>query len=114
MTERTGSALTRNPKNLREFKRPIASLIIISSDDRILMGRKDPLKGGVYPNAWHIPGGGVDDGESLEAAARREAREEVGVDLTDEVLVSLPFVWHGESPKTLAVIFDLSLGGYWI
>lgn len=90
-----------NPDNLREIDRDIASIVIISADKKLLMGRKDPAEGGVYPNVWHIPGGGVDDGESLIAAAKREALEEVGIDLTDKTLTPLPR-GRGESPKTLS------------
>jgi 8-oxo-dGTP pyrophosphatase MutT (NUDIX family) len=91
-----------NPDNLRIIERVIASVVIISEDGKILMGRKDPTKGGVYPNAWHIPGGGIDGGESLEQAAKREALEEAGIDLTNEPVKLLPFVGRGESPKTLS------------
>ena len=34
-----------------------------------------------YVPGWHMPGGGVKRGETLEAAARREAFEETGAQL---------------------------------
>jgi 8-oxo-dGTP pyrophosphatase MutT (NUDIX family) len=92
----------RNPEHLREIDRPIASVIIVSSDNKVLMGLKDPSKGGVYPDAWHIPGGGVDEGESLEEAARREGLEETGIaDLAKAELAPLASIGHGETTKTL-------------
>ena len=91
----------RNPEDLRKVKRIIASLVILSREDKILMGRKDLLKGGVYPAVWHIPGGGVNRDESLEDAARREGLEEVGIDFISEKLTPLPFIGRGESVKTL-------------
>jgi ADP-ribose pyrophosphatase YjhB (NUDIX family) len=64
--------------------RPVCPLIavdvIIEIDGRIvLIERKN------YPPGWAIPGGFVDVGESVEAAAIREMREETGLDveLTD-------------------------------
>ena len=38
---------------------------------------------GPYAGAWLLPGGGVDDGESVEAALRREMREETACTLDD-------------------------------
>ena len=44
---------------------------------------------------WELPGGGADPGESAEAAARREALEEVGVALTIERLTGVYWEPHG-------------------
>lgn len=52
--------------------------IIIEVDDGIiLIERSNP------PYGWALPGGFVDCGESLEQAARREAKEETAMDLED-------------------------------
>lgn len=50
--------------------------IIIEYDDGIvLIERKNP------PPGWALPGGFVEYGETVEAAALREAKEETGLDL---------------------------------
>jgi ADP-ribose pyrophosphatase YjhB (NUDIX family) len=50
-------------------------IIIEISRGIILIKRKNP------PHGWAIPGGFVDCGESLEDCARREAKEETGLDI---------------------------------
>jgi len=70
--------------------RPVTPLltvdIIIEMHDRpgrpiVLIERKYP------PPGWALPGGFVDVGERLEAAARREAREETSLEVELQVLL---------------------------
>ena len=63
------SATYRNPV-------PTVDIIIeLDSGGIVLIKRKNP------PPGWALPGGFVDYGESLEEAARREAREETSLEI---------------------------------
>jgi len=54
---------------------PTVDIIIEVEGGIVLIERKNP------PHGWAIPGGFVDYGETVEAAAVREAREETGLDV---------------------------------
>lgn len=47
-------------------------------DGRVLLGHRRPDKH-AFPDAWDLPGGVVEPGESLRDALVRELREELGV-----------------------------------
>ena len=87
---------------MRQIKREIVSAIIFSKDSKILMGRKDPYGGGVYPDAWHIPGGGVEEGETFEEALLREVKDETGIDISNQRVQEVPEKGDGVAEKTLS------------
>ncbi len=53
----------------------IAAIVAIIYDGKILLTKRDDFE------VWCLPGGGVEDGESLAEAAIREAKEETGLDV---------------------------------
>jgi 8-oxo-dGTP pyrophosphatase MutT (NUDIX family) len=63
------------------INRIIVSAVILSADQQLLFGKKDPAHGGVFLDKWHIPGGGVEEGETHVQALQRELYEEVGLEV---------------------------------
>jgi putative (di)nucleoside polyphosphate hydrolase len=55
--------------------RPNVGVVLFHPDGRVWFGRRAGAPG---PHNWQFPQGGVDAGEDLEAAARRELAEETG------------------------------------
>jgi 8-oxo-dGTP diphosphatase len=76
------------PVNLR----PSARAIILDDDERVLLCRFEFPRDGLQVVVWATPGGGVEPGETLLAALRRELAEEVGLAIHDDP----PHVWHQE------------------
>lgn len=87
---------------MRTIHRDIVSALIFSKDGKLFQGMKDPNKGGVYAECWHIPGGGIDEGENKKDALIREIKEETGIDISGYNISLADDLGSGESEKTLA------------
>ena len=57
--------------------------VLLIKDDQILLIKH------TYKKGWHLPGGGLKRAETVEEAARREAREETGATLRSIRLVGI-------------------------
>jgi len=85
---------------------PTVDLIIAQGEGVVLIRRRNP------PLGWALPGGFVDEGETVEAAAEREALEETGLSVT---LRELFYVYS--DPKrdsrqhNLSVVFTATASG---
>lgn len=60
--------------------RKILTLCFVVKEDRILLGMK---KRGFGAGRWNGFGGKVEVGESIEAAAKRETKEESGIEISE-------------------------------
>jgi putative (di)nucleoside polyphosphate hydrolase len=99
-----------------EFYRPNVGLMLIGAQRRIFIGRR--LN---QPDAWQMPQGGVDKGETPVEAACRELREEVGTakalllrETRDWMTYDVPAElhpphwkgrWRGQAQKWFALAF---------
>ena len=78
-------------------------IIVIRQNGKYLMTLRvaNDLEDMGYLGFWQIPGGGWQVGETIEQAALREAKEELGVDV--EIIQKIPKIfdsmrndWHGQ------------------
>lgn len=97
--------------------RPCVGIMLIAADRRIFVGRRLDT-----PDAWQMPQGGIDPGETPREAGLRELEEEIGTaratvlaETVDWLCYDLPAhlvgqVWggryRGQRQKWLAARFD--------
>jgi len=67
---------------MNKESRVIVVPIIRNNEDQVLIC-KMPQDRGVFPGMWALPGGGVEPGETMVEALKREVREELGISVTD-------------------------------
>lgn len=86
---------------MRTIHRDIVSATIFSKDGKLFQARKNQSGGGVYIDCWHIPGGGIDEGEDKLSAIVREIKEETSLDISSYSLELIDDLGTGTSEKTL-------------
>ena len=67
---------------MNEINRPItvvAAGILIDSENRYLLGQRPAGK--PYAGYWEVPGGKVEEGETVFQALQRELQEELGINI---------------------------------
>ena len=77
--------------------RPCAGICLINKDKKIFVGQRIDSQ----TDAWQMPQGGIDDGETPDKAAMRELLEEIGTDKAT-IITGLDFPLHYDLPKKLA------------
>ncbi|HVV09539.1 NUDIX hydrolase [Amycolatopsis sp.] len=82
-------------------ERMSAGVLFRDEDDRVLLVEPS------YKDHWDIPGGAVDAAEAPWATARREVREELGIDRAFGRLLVIDHVADdGGMPEGIAFLFD--------
>ncbi len=78
--------------------RPCVGLVILNEDHKIFVGQRIDTKG----DAWQMPQGGIDPGESPLEAALREMNEETGIKRDRVTLLAESREWIPyELPRSL-------------
>jgi 8-oxo-dGTP diphosphatase len=73
--------------NQQTSSRPLVGIaIVVRQDDKILLFKRQGSHAG---GMWSVPGGHLEFGESFEDCARREVREEVGVEVTPPTFMAV-------------------------
>jgi nucleoside triphosphatase len=56
---------------------------VIQNDKGEYLICRKPKNRGIFPGQWALPGGGIEAGEQMTEALRREISEEVGIEIFD-------------------------------
>lgn len=85
-------------------KRVSARAVIIQDDEVLTMFRRKKKDDGSYKEYYVIPGGGVEDNETLEDTCIRELQEEYNVDI-----IILGYLGYEERETTIGHIFHAEI-----
>lgn len=103
-TMNRGRRTTRKANEARKYRRGVG-IVLINSRSEIFIARRIDMRG----DAWQMPQGGIDRGETVRAAAFRELREEIGTD-NAEIIAEGPEWLYYDLPEDIA---QTAWGGRW-
>lgn len=84
------------------------AVAFVNQESKILICQRAKDKK-YLPNVWHIPGGQVEDGESVEAGASREIKEELGLDILGSIYdTSVVHDYTGHGDQKARTVFVLA------
>ena len=89
------------PAPAGSYRPQVGVHLILTREGKVLLLRR--ANTGIADGFWSVPGGSLDDGETLPAAATREAREETGVTI-DPGDLAFAHLCHHADPDGLARI----------
>jgi len=114
-------------RRARNDYRPGVGIVLLNQRGEVFVGRRADLR----DEAWQMPQGGIDEGETPQQAAFRELTEEIGSDKADVIAESRGWFeydvpkefarkkwggrWRGQRQKWLVMLFcgadaDIDLG----
>ena len=85
--------------------------LILTEGTKVLLLRR--ANTGFADGSWSVPGGSLEDGEALPAAAAREAAEEVGITI-DPADLAFAHLCHHADPDGLARIGVFFAARRWV
>ena len=101
--------VTRREMRARRLPHRSVYLLVFDRAGRLFVHLRTPEKD-VYPSHWDVAIGGVlAAGESFDVGARREAREELGVDVAPEAL--FPLRWTDATNEVHGMVYRASHDG---